>query len=338
MSPTTAPHLTRVTMAKLRGYSRVFGTLGVRTLLRVLGGLLMNAASQWRHQLVQPLASVYAVHPQVAAVVLGGSTARGHADRYSDIEVGVFWQQPPTDADRQAAATAISGDLVRLYPYDPAEEVWCDDYMLGRAHPDHPKSGVLVEVVHYTTDFLTRTFAAVLHDYNPDPLKHLLIAGVVDGVPLHNAALVQHWKDRAAAYPEGLALAVVNRHAIIDHFWRWEMWLARSENLMMLYQAFTQIQQQLLHMLLGLNRIYYFGFKWIDVISDHLTQQPPDLLHRLRQVYQLAPADGAHELAALVDETYDLIEQQLPQIDVAWLRSVFHYQRPIWEHAPPTSA
>ncbi|HET9221727.1 MAG TPA: hypothetical protein VFO07_04450, partial [Roseiflexaceae bacterium] len=45
-----------------------------------------------------------------------------HADRDSDIELGVFWHQPPTDADRQTAANAISGDLVRLYPYDPAEE------------------------------------------------------------------------------------------------------------------------------------------------------------------------------------------------------------------------
>ncbi len=214
----------------------------------------MNAASQWRHTLAQQLAPIYAANPHVAAVLLGGSTARGHADRYSDIELGVFWHQPPTDADRQTAATAIEGDLVRLYPYDPTEEVWCDDYMLGRAHPDQPKSGILVEVVHYTTDFLNRTFDAVLRDYNPDALKQNLIAGVVDGVPLHNAELVQRWKARAAIYPDGLALAVVKRYAMIDHFWRWEMWLARSGNLMMLYQLYTQTQQQLLHMLLGLNR------------------------------------------------------------------------------------
>ena len=295
----------------------------------------MNAASQWRHTLAQQLAPIYAANPHVAAVLLGGSTARGHADRYSDIELGVFWHQPPTDADRQTAATAIEGDLVRLYPYDPTEEVWCDDYMLGRAHPDQPKSGILVEVVHYTTDFLNRTFDAVLRDYNPDALKQNLIAGVVDGVPLHNAELVQRWKARAAIYPDGLALAVVKRYAMIDHFWRWEMWLARSGNLMMLYQLYTQTQQQLLHMLLGLNRVYYFGFKWLDVVSERLAQKPADLVSRLRQVYQLERAEGAHELAALVEETYDLIETQLPEIDIAWLRTVFHYRRLVWDQAPP---
>jgi hypothetical protein len=298
----------------------------------------MNAASQWRHMLAQQLAPIYAANPHVAAVLLGGSTARGHADRYSDIEVGVFWHQPPTDVERQAAASAIHGDLVRLYPYDPAEEVWCDDYMLGRAHPDQPKSGVLVEVMHSTTDFLNRTFDAVLKNYNPDALKQNLIAGVVDGVPLHNAELVQHWKDRAAMYPEGLALAVVNRYIMIDHFWRWEMWLARGGNLMMLYQSFTQIQQQLLHVLLGLNRVYYFGFKWLEVVSERLAQKPPDLVRRLRQVYQLAPAEGTRELVALVEETYDLVEQVLPQIDIARLRAIFHYQRPLWENIPPAES
>ena len=211
----------------------------------------MNAASQWRHTLVQQLTPIYAANPHVAAVLLGGSTARGHADRYSDIELGVFWHQSPTHADCQTAANAIHGDLVRLYPYDPTEEAWCDDYMLGRAHLNQSKSGVLVEVVHYTTDFLNRTFDVVLQNHNPDALKQNLIAGIVDGVPLHNAELVQHWKGRAATYPDGLAVAVVKRYAQIDHFWRWEMWLQRSVNLMMLYQSYTQIQQQLLHVPTG---------------------------------------------------------------------------------------
>ncbi|MEM8535194.1 MAG: hypothetical protein AAGF95_30430, partial [Chloroflexota bacterium] len=112
--------------------------------------------------------------------------------RYSNIELGVFWHQAPTDNDRQQAAERINGDLLRLYPYEPAEEVWCDDFMLGRAHPDQPRSGVLVEVLHYTTDFLQRTF---------------------DGIPVHNAELVAQWKTRAAQYPDEIAIAVINRYA-----------------------------------------------------------------------------------------------------------------------------
>ena len=46
------------------------------------------------------------------------------------------------------------GDLIRLYPYDAQEEVWSDDFMMGRAASNLPQSGILVEVGHYTVDFV----------------------------------------------------------------------------------------------------------------------------------------------------------------------------------------
>lgn len=298
----------------------------------------MNSASHWRTTLTQPITPIYAANPHVAAVILGGSTGRGHADRYSDVELGVFWHQPPTDTERQQAAdqiTANYGDLLRLYPYYPDEEAWCDDFTLGRAHPDQPQSGLLLEVVHYTTNFVERTLDEVLIGHNPDLFKQNLIAGVLDGRPTHNAPLIQSWQTRAKNYPDELAYAVVRRHAQIDHFWRWQMWLARSNNLMMLYQSFTQVQNKLLHVLLGLNKVYYFGFKWLDVINGRLTHKPADLLSCLARAYEAPPAEGVQIVTTLVEETYDLIEQHLPDIDVAWLRAVFRYQRPLWDDAPP---
>ena len=295
----------------------------------------MNGASRWRAAFARQAAAVYAANPDVEAVILGGSTARGHADRHSDIELGVFWRRPPTDEERQAAAGAIKGDLHRLYPYNPQYGVWSDDYFLGRAASGAPKSGVLLELGHYTVDFLDRTFKAVLQGHDPDPEKQNLVAGVADSVPLHNSGLVLEWKERAALYPDELSLAVVRRYAQIDHFWRSEMWLARDENLMMLYESFVEAQQKVLHVLLGLNKVYYFKFKWLAVVAGRLEQKPPNLVRRLRRAYQLEPAAGAQEVAALVEETYDLVEQMLPQIDVDWLRTVFRYRRPQWEQAPP---
>jgi hypothetical protein len=62
---------------------------------------------------------------------------------------------------------------------------------------------------------------------------------------------------------------------------------------------------------------------------------PPDLIHRLSKVYQVAPAEGAYQIAALVEETYNLLEKHMPTVDVAWLRRVFRYRRPIWSEPPP---
>jgi hypothetical protein len=103
---------------------------------------------------------------------------------------------------------------------------------------------------------------------------------------------------------------------------------------MLLYQAFAQVQQRILHVLLGLNRVYYFGFKWLDVVAERLPLKPDHLTDRLRQVYQVAPNEGARLLSNLVDETFDLIQTHLSEIDVKRLREIFHYRRPFWSHSP----
>ena len=41
-------------------------------------------------------------------MILAGSTARGHAD-FSDIDLGVFWHEPPTEDERLAAVEQAGG-------------------------------------------------------------------------------------------------------------------------------------------------------------------------------------------------------------------------------------
>lgn len=295
----------------------------------------MNEASQWRYAFAQRVAVPYTSNAHVAAIILGGSSARGHADRFSDIEVGVFWYKPPTEQERRSAIQTAGGDLVALFPYDPHEEVWADDVFLGRRLPDQPKSGILVEVVHYTTDFVQRTLDSVLVHHDPDELKQNLIAGIADARILYSPHLVEQWQAQALHYPPELAHNVIKRHAQIDHFWRWQMWLQRGPNLSMLYQSYAQVQQKILHVLLGLNHVFYFGFKWLDVVIGRLSISPPQLIERFQQVYQGEPSQGAHILTALVDETYDLIAEHHPEINVQRLRQIFHYERPVWAKAPP---
>lgn len=54
-------------------------------------------------------------------------------------------------------AKKIGGDLLRLYPYDPDEEVWSDDLMLGRKSSKEANSGALLEIVHYTNMYVEGT-------------------------------------------------------------------------------------------------------------------------------------------------------------------------------------
>jgi hypothetical protein len=126
-------------------------------------------------------------------------------------------------------------------------------------------------------DYVEQVLDSVLLQADPDEKKHNLIAGILDGIALSHSANLEDWKRRASNYPDELAEAVVRRHAQIDHFWRSEMMLARAENRMMLYDMFTQVEKQLLHVLLGINHVYYFGFKWLETVDARLRYKPRDL-------------------------------------------------------------
>ena len=137
------------------------------------------------------VAAAYSTNSHVAAAIVGGSVSRGHADRFSDIEVGVFWHQPPTDAERLASAEATGGDVQRIYPYEPEEEVWEDNLFLGHVAAGQRSTGVLVEVVHNTTEFIERMLDDVLVHYDPSEFKQNLMAAFIHAVPVYGEALIE---------------------------------------------------------------------------------------------------------------------------------------------------
>jgi len=289
--------------------------------------------------LARRVAAAYVEKTRVAAIIVGGSTSRGHADRFSDLEIGGFWHEPPTDEERLAAATAVAestgGEVHRIYAYDPAGEVWEDNIFLGRAAADRPGTGLLVEIPHYTIAFMERVLGEVLEDYDTSDGKQNMLSVLSRAIPLHGEALVEAWRARAAEYPRELAVAMVRRHAQIDHFWRTEMFPERGNNLMMLYDMFVQVARRLLYVLLALNRRYYSGFKWVELIVGEMRIAPQQFAARLGWVFESEPAAGAAQLAQLVEETYTLIEREMPEIDVERLRRIFRYGREPWED-PPT--
>ena len=78
----------------------------------------MNEASAWRYALAQKLAPYYCANPNVAAVAVEGSVARGYADRSSDIDLVVFWTKPPTEKQRRDIIKHARGKRWKLVSYE----------------------------------------------------------------------------------------------------------------------------------------------------------------------------------------------------------------------------
>jgi hypothetical protein len=295
-----------------------------------VAGRPATPASLLRRTLAEGIAPAYAAYPSVVAVLLGGSSARGHADEFSDLEVTVLWKSPPTDGDRAEAIAVVDGDLVRLYPveHDTPGPVWSDAWHLGRKD-DIAGTGIEVDMHHYLAGTIEQTIAEVVHDFDTDVGKHNLVGGLLHATPLHGEAYVAELQQRVSAYPDELRVAVVRAHAQIEGLWRLDAFAAR-DNPVAGYGVLVQAQQALLRTLLGLNGVYEPGFKWLEPLAADLELAPANLLDRLRACYPLRAGESREILTQLVEETYDLIETQLPDIDVVRLRTVLAYERPHW--------
>ena len=60
----------------------------------------MQQESLWRYALAQQIAAHARTNPNVAAVLVEGSVAKDDADRFSDLDLAVFWTHPPSARER----------------------------------------------------------------------------------------------------------------------------------------------------------------------------------------------------------------------------------------------
>ena len=93
--------------------------------------LAMNEATRWRFALAERIAVSYARNPNALVVMVAGWVGRGRADRYSDVEVDVYYAEPPTEAERIAAVQGCGGIVERLAEDD---DEWEEQLLVGAFH------------------------------------------------------------------------------------------------------------------------------------------------------------------------------------------------------------
>ena len=273
----------------------------------------MNGTSERLLAVARGIAPAYATNPEVAAVLVGGSTARGHADRWSDLELGIFWAAVPTEGARTATAEAAGAIDRRLYPDACLPETREEDYVID---------GVKVDVAHLAVDAADRVISDVTERGDPTVAKHVLVSTVRHGLVLHGAALLARWRVSADAYPDALARAMVEQHLVFGPHWWLEM-LAERDDLPYLYQLLCRVEESVLGALLALNRVYAPSatLKWAEWIAGELAVAPPDLGGRMKRVFRADPRDGVQEARRLIEETVDLVAAHLPSFDTGPVRA-----------------
>jgi len=287
----------------------------------------MNEASRWRHALAQQLAPHYSANPKVMAVSLGGSVSLGCADRFSDIDLMVFWTAPPTEKERREIIKRARGRRGPRLPSKAEEGYWLEQFEVA---------GVVIDVRHVTVETTERILVDVLERADPSLAKQQHLAALLSALPLSNPSVLTHWQHQAATYPYELSVAMIREHLLFHPAWEQEM-LAERSDLLVLYESFCTVEQHILLVLMGLNRLYYSGFRWIDRLMGQMHIIPPNLAPRFKQVFGIASIDplaGVYQLHELVQETFVLVETHVAAVDTRQARAWFQERRKHWEYVP----
>ena len=218
----------------------------------------MQEESRWRYTLAQQIAPDYHANPKVAAVLVEGSVARNDADRSSDIDLVVLWAEPPTTQERRDIVKRAAGTYRHPLPSHREAAGW---------ETRNVREGVAIDVRHTTVAATEGLLAAVLEHADPRLSKQQHLAALRSALPLVNPRLITRWQQQVAAYPHKLAVAMVRAHLRFRPAWEQEQ-LAERNDVLVLYDSLCTAQKHLMLVLLGLNRLYYPGWHWLERLMD----------------------------------------------------------------------
>ncbi len=274
---------------------------------------MQNSHAEWRIDLARRLADAVIPLPGVRAMVVAGSVARGYADEYSDVEIPIFWDALPDDAQRHAIVRALGAGF--LYAYDgPSTE----DQLLV--------NDVQVDLWHITVADEDAVIKAVLEGRVLDMSSLNALDTVRACIPLYGHALVAKWKEQAQVYPDELAERLIRDH--MASFGTAELFVqAARDNPTAFYGQLSRLHQELFLVLLALNRCYFPTFKWLYRALDTMPVKPESVDRRLRRAFTLPYSEAIADTKRLLAETLALVELQFPRVDTIQARRQLEYTR-----------
>jgi hypothetical protein len=256
----------------------------------------------------------------IAAIVLGGSYARGFARPDSDIDIGLYYHEasPFSVEDVSLVANKICAAgtvpvVTGMYEWGP----WVN-------------GGAWIQTPVCEVDFVYRNLSQVQtmlvegqkgvwrHDYDQQPpygFRSVIYFGeTYICVPLHDPQdEIGRLKKSVASYPELLKKRIVQ-----ESLWgaEFSLWYCRtpgnSADVYIVAGCMTRVAQFLVQALFALNEEYFVSDKYVGRLVEHFAVQPRDFMPRLARVLS-NPGGDARELrlssdllSALWSETVEL--------------------------------
>jgi predicted nucleotidyltransferase len=280
----------------------------------------VTETSEHLRALARRIAAAHVEETEPRAALLVGSAARGVADRYSDLDLILYYDELPSDEAIGRVRERLGGRDVRVI-HARSDEGYAESFRLGGAECQLG----FTPIPAWETE-LDRIFAG---EDLESPLPKVLDA-LLAGIPLHGAETIERWRDRARAYPDELRRRVVEHHWRFFPLWYFEDRVAARDAVLWRQQILVDAAFDLLAVLAALNRLWFSSFelKRMRALTDRMRIAPPNLAERVERLFEVEPRAAGEELEALVRETRELVAAELPELDLSLRKPLGERERP----------
>jgi hypothetical protein len=280
----------------------------------------MNEETARRRALAGHIARIYGANPKARAAVALGSTARDQCDRYSDIDMTIFYETMPTDEELASSFAELGGRDLK-----PLGEKGADGFAETFFLED-----IDCQVGHTTIAAMETIFDGVMERNETGHDPHVIVGGIRESHPLTGEEIIIGWKERLASYPDALAEAMVRDHLRFRPLWVLDERVAARDTLILHHRLIGDSVRNLLDALLGLNRLFpEHDFKRLGGLLAKMTIAPRELDERLRLVMKCEYGVATRELGALIEELFALVDEHMPSVDTAEARERFSAPAPV---------
>ena len=269
----------------------------------------LNEHSARRLELARTYVEPYA--GRAAIGVLGGSVAQGVADRWSDVDTLVYWDEIDRDwlETPRAAADGTRFTWVEHYPGNACLE----QYRFGTIKAD---------VAHVRLGWLDELLEGTLSGESFDTTSLDVLRGVEEAIVLFGEERYEPIRARVLEYPDALRRAMVEANLTFAPSWIYDGMGRDRGDLLVFYEYVLATIRGVVGVLAGLNRVYVAPdkLKRAGTVVSRMPIAPPHAAARLDALLDLPREQVRPELDELVEQTLALVDEHLPEVDTTRAR------------------
>lgn len=250
----------------------------------------------------------------IKAAAVTGSVAKGYADDNSDIDTIVILNRNLGSEEFDKViedAKASGGDFYHGSP----EEGFAVYYYIDGVRCDF-SFGQFCETENLIHEMLEKP--------EVDLMKHLQISGLIDSHLLKDTNWLKPLIMKAEReYPKELQVLMVSHFKRFHPEWAIEKMTIGRGDILYFYDSLVEMTGNIIGILCGLNKFYHPGkLKGVEHTIEQMKIKPRDFISRYNHILLAEKYSALKELFKLVRETFDLIDEHLPEVSTARSREV----------------